>query len=264
MNNHRWTIKTLWIGPSLSVIEQLSLTSFIKCGHRVELFTYDEIQNIPEGVILRDGNEILSETKIFKYKARPSYAGFSNWFRYVMLFKEGGVWVDTDVVCLKPFDFDTDLFFGMQQADYFNVAVLGAEPEIEILGFLAKQAEDPNKFLPYDTFNDKRKKLKRKYLQGNHRGNIRWGELGPNGFTKAINYFGYSGRALPLTAFYPIHYTCWPTIFDQTYPSVDAYFPDSYAIHLWNEMMRGKKGFDKDKTYHENSLIEELKRRYLD
>ena len=37
----------------------------------------------------------------------------------------------------------------------------------------------------------------------------------------------------------------------------------SYAIHLWNEMIRRKPGFDKDRTYPERSLIEELKRRYL-
>jgi hypothetical protein len=92
---------------------------------------------------------------------------------------------------------------------------------------------------------------------------LRWGETGPEGLTRAVEYFGYLDRALPVTAFYPIHYKCWNNIFDTTYPKPEPYFPDSYAIHLWNEMLRRKPGFNKDMTYPEHSLIEELKRRYL-
>ena len=111
LNDSLWTIKALWIGSSLSIVEQLALASFVKHGHRVELFTYENVKNIPEGVIIRDGREILDSTNIFMYKKKPSYSGFANWFRYEMLYKEGGVWIDTDVVCLKPFDFDKDIFF---------------------------------------------------------------------------------------------------------------------------------------------------------
>jgi hypothetical protein len=48
-------------------------------------------------VIVRDANEILGEHLIFKYKIQKSYAAFANWFRYVMLHKEGGAWVDADM-----------------------------------------------------------------------------------------------------------------------------------------------------------------------
>ncbi|WP_048691577.1 glycosyltransferase [Catenovulum maritimum] len=264
MKDNLWTIKALWIGERLSLIEQVSLASFVKNGHKVELFTYGKVQNIPEGVIVRDANEILAENKIYKYKKKPSYAGFANWFRYLMLYKEGGVWIDTDVVCLKPFDFDTDLFFGKEQFDKVNCAVVGAKPGLEIFNFLANQVENPNDFLPYDTTREKRRKLFRKYIEGNKRGNVKWGETGPIGFTKALEHFGlFEKHKLPMTAFYPIHSTCWDNIFDETFPTPEPYFPDTYAIHLWNEMMRREDGFSKDATYSENSLIECLKRRYL-
>ncbi len=258
-----WTIKALWVGDSLSVIEQLSLASFVHHGHRVELFTYEPVADIPVGVVVRDGNEILGKDRIFMYRSRPSYGAFANWFRYVLLYREGGVWIDTDVVCLKPFDFSAELFFGWEQYNKVNNAVVGSHPGMEVFAFLARQAEQPNVFLPYDTGSDKCRKLMRRYLHGNHRSDLEWGETGPVGFTRALRHFGYLDYALSTTAFYPVHPTCWNTVFNATYPDAGRSFPDSYAIHLWNEMMRREPGFDKSMTYPENSLIEDLKRRYL-
>ena len=264
MSDRSWTIKALWIGDTLSLIEQLSLASFVKCGHEVELFTYNHVAMVPDGVTIRDANEILGKEKIFLYRERPSYAGFANWFRYIMLYKEGGVWIDTDMVCLKRFDFDSPLFFGMEAFDRYNCAVVGAEPNLALFSFLARQVENPNDYLPYDTKKERKTKFKRKYLKGNQRGNVKWGETGPRGFTRAINHFELQSHGLPFTAFYPIHSECWTAIFDDTFPSIEAYFPDTYAIHLWNEMMRRRDDFDKNRDFSKNSLLAALKRRYLD
>ena len=54
-------IQTLWIGNSLSNIEIYSLKSFLNTGHIVHLYIYNEIDNIPDGVVVKDGNEILPE-----------------------------------------------------------------------------------------------------------------------------------------------------------------------------------------------------------
>ena len=60
-------IQSLWIGGSLSQMEQLSAKSFIEQGHEYHLYTYGSVENIPEGVILRDGNDILDKSEIFTY-----------------------------------------------------------------------------------------------------------------------------------------------------------------------------------------------------
>jgi len=262
-NKNKPTIKTLWIGTELSSIEQLSIKSFLAWNHQVELFVYSDVKHIPPGAILRNANEILPESLIFRYKHNKSLAAFANWFRYKLLHEEGGIWVDLDVVCLKPFQFDRELIFGKEEYGKFNNAVLGGQPGHPLFKFMMDQAASPNSFLPFDTFNEKRRKLNRKYLQGNNRGNLKWGETGPVGLSKAIYYLGLEDYALPYTAFYPIHPKCWDSIFDSTYPDPDKTFPNSFAIHLWNEMVKSNSLYGKDKQYPKDSLIEALKKRFL-
>src|SRR6266576_4985185 len=104
-------IQGLWIGPELSVMEQLSIDSFMRNGHEYHLYIYDEPKNVPVGAVIKDANEILPAASVFQYKQYPSYSGFSNFFRYKLLLERGGWWVDTDVICLRAFDFpETQVF----------------------------------------------------------------------------------------------------------------------------------------------------------
>ena len=256
------TIKTLWIGSHLSKLEQLCLKSFLVCGHDVELFVYDNVENIPSGVKVRDGRDILPESSIFVYRESKSVSAFSNLFRYEMLFREGGVWVDTDVICLKAIDINQPIFFGKESYDIYNGAVIGSESGQEIFRFLANQAKDPNKFLPYDDKKTKRKKLKRRFLQGNRNGNVKWGELGPRGFTKALTHFNLEKFGLPYDTFYPITHQRWDIVFETNISLDDPMFRNTYCLHLWNEMFRTREGFDKNASFNELSLIEQLKMRY--
>lgn len=119
MKNDNIIIHGLWIGSSLSPIELLCISSFIAHGHDFHLWAYDVIETIlPEGLILEDANLIIPKDKVFAYTnknqfghGKGSYAGFSDIFRYKLLFEEGGWWVDMDVSCLKPFDFSEDYVF---------------------------------------------------------------------------------------------------------------------------------------------------------
>ena len=74
-------IQSLWIGKSLSKLEILSMVSFIQNGHTYHLYTYEPVDNVPEGVIIKDGNEILDKSEIFYY-SNGSPSAFSNLFRY--------------------------------------------------------------------------------------------------------------------------------------------------------------------------------------
>jgi hypothetical protein len=46
----------------------------------------------------------------FCYRNGSCAAG-SNLFRFELLAQRGGIWVDTDVVCLRPFEFPEELLF---------------------------------------------------------------------------------------------------------------------------------------------------------
>ena len=65
-------IHGLWIGAHLSRMEDLSIRSFLAHGHEYHLYTYGRIDNVPDGVVIMDANEIISADKIFKYSGYDS------------------------------------------------------------------------------------------------------------------------------------------------------------------------------------------------
>jgi hypothetical protein len=131
------TINGLWIGARLSLMEQLTLRSFVACGHRFVLWVYRPLQNdVPEGVAVRDAGEILPPDKVFCYEAGPwrgSYAGFSDLFRYKLLYDRGGWWSDMDVACLKPLDFDQWYAFHPAEGIPLIGTVMKTPPKSELM-----------------------------------------------------------------------------------------------------------------------------------
>ena len=120
-------IQSLWIGPRLSILERLSITSFLNHGHAYHLYVHDEIENVPHGTIIKPADEILPASAIFRYCDHPSYAGFSNFFRYKLLLLKGGWWADADVICLKPFRFPEAYVFSSELhrgETYMNATVI--------------------------------------------------------------------------------------------------------------------------------------------
>ena len=63
---------------------------------------------------MRDARDVLPESMIFQYTNHATYAGFANYFRYKLLHERGGWWADTDLVCLRPFDFSEEYVFGSE------------------------------------------------------------------------------------------------------------------------------------------------------
>ncbi|MCO5260548.1 MAG: hypothetical protein M9916_10425 [Crocinitomicaceae bacterium] len=109
---------SLWIGEKLGKTELLTLLSFKEHGQIINIWTYTPIKNLPDGFVQRDANEIIPKEKVFKYSdkskidwGKGSYAGFSDVFRYKLLYEYGGWWVDMDVTCFKPFNIDAPYFF---------------------------------------------------------------------------------------------------------------------------------------------------------
>jgi hypothetical protein len=111
-------INSLWFGKIKS-LEELTLRSFSKYAE-FHLWVYDDI-DVPKikNLVIRNGREILPEQDIFLYPNKMdlpfggrSIVGFSERFRYKVLYEKGGWWSDLDVTCLKPIEqIKTDYFF---------------------------------------------------------------------------------------------------------------------------------------------------------
>ncbi|MCX7953633.1 MAG: hypothetical protein N3A01_00415 [Bacteroidales bacterium] len=113
-------VHSLWIGNELTPLEILTIKSFIYHGHDFWLWVYNNNINTPllPNLFLKDANEIIPFEKVFSYKysnqyghGKGSYAGFSDIFRYALLYKYGGWWTDMDVTLLKPLDFISEYVF---------------------------------------------------------------------------------------------------------------------------------------------------------
>jgi Glycosyltransferase sugar-binding region containing DXD motif len=112
--NQKQIAQFLWIGPRLSNIEKLCLSSFLRVGYVVHLYAYDDIIGVPSGVIMQEAGTILPRKEVFQYKvgfACGSYAGFSDRFRYHLLEKKGGWYFDMDFVAVRLRELPNDLKF---------------------------------------------------------------------------------------------------------------------------------------------------------
>lgn len=218
-------------------MERLCIVSHLKNGHEYHLWTYGPLE-VPEGVILEDGNEILPKSEIFTYSGPKEEGGgsvsaFSNLFRYKLLSERDGWWCDTDVVCLKPFR--NECVIATEQlprgAVLPTTCVMKVPKEVAQLCFGAVLTKDLNSVI--------------------------WGEIGPKLFRQCVESYGLQYRASPET-FCPIHWWKYESLFE---PFELA--NESYAVHLWNEMWR-RDGLDKDGIYRYDCLYENLKDRYLE
>lgn len=253
-------IQMFWHGAHLSRIERLSMISFLRNGHSVALYVYDEPGGVPAGVQLKDAAEILPRSSLFFHRRNQSVAHFSDWFRYRLLFERGGLWSDTDMVCLKPFDYSNPIVFAWQDAEHLNNAVLGLPARDPLAEWLARSCERPNEMLPYDDFQRRFAKLKRR-LKGQGREAVRWGDTGPYGLTRAAQHLGgYIEHALPKWHFYPVSYEENQMLFESAQGGAPSIFEGSRAVHLWNQLIDRAS---KNTQFPADSPFERLWARYV-
>jgi mannosyltransferase OCH1-like enzyme len=232
-------IQGLWIGTQLSTLERLSIASFLQNGHEYHLYAYGCISNVPDGTIVKDGREILAESRIFQYRDHKSYSGFSNFFRYKLLLERGGWWVDTDTICLKPFDLPDEYVFAsetVEQLSYVNCGVVKAPRDSPVMSYAWSicETKESNRLV--------------------------WGEVGPKLLAESVRKLSVERFVVAPQTFCPIGYRDWAAVLDPA--RVWSFGDDVYAVHLWNEMWR-RDGRNKEHTYRSECLYEQLKRRYL-
>lgn len=149
-----------------SRLELLTLESFISHGHEFHLWMYDSPTcSLPNNVIVRDANEILTRDKIFTYKGlgdcrKDSLGGFSDLFRYSLLYKIGGWYVDMDVTCLSNFNDLTSPYILRKHKTCGAVAnIIKCPKESDFLASLIEEStlkiteNNSNWILPLEIFN---------------------------------------------------------------------------------------------------------------
>lgn len=220
-------VQMFWTGRPLGPIERLSIRSWLKHGHPVHLYTYTKDLKTPSGVELLDANTILHESLQYTYQ-NGSPSAFSNDFRFSLLLKRGGVWVDADVVCVRPMPW------------------LGSA-DIIIAGELRNKSNEPTTHLLRMPANSMAARLcvelqakNRKLIES---GELKWG-AGPKTISVMVSTLHLEHCVLPWWR----TSTCPPAAFQSLlgdrstpYPTtMKTMKPDTDAIHLWHEMWRRK------------------------
>ena len=245
-------IQSLWIGGDLSTMERLSAQSFIDKGQEYHLYTYGSVGNIPPGVIIKDGNEILDKSEIFTYK-NGSYSAFSNLFRFTLLEKRGGYWADTDLICvrsLKPLE-EEDIVIVSEPSATYSEEVIPTSCFIK----LPKGSEIAKEGI----------RIQREHKRLIQRGRLTWSS-GPTTVKHIVNKFGLKDKILNWKAVCSCSWADARSIVEPNRRYNSAVIQDyskipheMYCIHLWNEVWR-RNGLDKNGTYNNSSIYETLKR----
>ncbi len=256
-------VGTLWIGGSLSWMEQLCLKSFVDQGQKITLFSYEEIPNVPAGVIRRDGREILDTDDFIKYEKKDSFALFADYFRIHMIQQNPGmIWVDTDVYCHRPMDYDSDYVLGYELPGVkrVNNAVLGlpvGSPILDdMLGFMENRHAIPPFLKP-----SQQEEYRAAAAAGTpvHVSQQPWGVWGP----LMVTHFAHKHRILdqvqPLDAFYPIPFPDRLKFLRRTAVVHGLLSPETTALHLWasNKRELGLRhgGLPPDNSYMADLLV---------
>jgi hypothetical protein len=207
-------VVTFWHGP-LDNLRRICLRSQVAQGHKVRVFSFGPIPNLPDGVVNADAETILPRS--FAARLRPPLADgswrdwtvlqFSDFFRMRLMARRAGLWLDTDVLLLKPVQVDgTKPYFAFEGPRMLGNSVLylpADNPIVAAFEHLMGQKELTPGWLSL------RHRLS--YALRRSRGHrCRLSDLGvaifgPSSLTALARRNGELHHALPRKSFYAVH-----------------------------------------------------------
>ncbi|XP_043557740.1 alpha-1,4-N-acetylglucosaminyltransferase-like [Chiloscyllium plagiosum] len=163
--------------------------------------------------------------------------------RLALLWKYGGIYLDTDIISLKPLPFAN--FTCLEDGSFFNNAALGFH------------------YIHHNFLLDCMKDFVANYI-----GHV-WGQQGPRLITRVLKQWCQSDNPSAFTGkecngislwvtrrFYPIPYSNWGSYYNHwKKEDIERYFSDTYGAHIWNYMNSGRK---RKVTAGSGSLLEYL------
>ena len=239
------TVASLWIGGSLTWLEQLCLKSFVDHGHPTVLYTYGEVQGVPEGVVVKDGREVVDTDAFVTHAKSESVALFSDLFRFHMIKKIPGIiWIDTDIYCHRPIDFEDPRLYGFEVDEpglggRVNGAVLRLPESSELLhvmlDFMEEEYPDPQWLRPR-----RRAEIAARRAAGNpmHVSEMQWGIWGPLGISAFLRQTGEIKYAKSYDVFYPVVFKKRFILFRDSAKVDPLITDDTHTIRLWAPIKR--------------------------
>lgn len=230
-------INAVWIGPELGPVHQACLRSFLRHGHDVVLHVFDPPSDIPAGVRTFDASKLMRREEVIRHAETGSYSLASDIYRYRMLHEGLGLYVDCDIYCLRPFP-SSDYVMGWESGKYIANGVLKLPQGSALLGALLEATGDPFYIPPWVSSGKRRKlSLRKKLGFPVPVSKMNWGTFGPSLLTHHAKALNVDRHAMPIDAFYSLHYEQTPLLFERGLSLSDLVTKRAYALHLANSLL---------------------------
>jgi hypothetical protein len=232
-------LNSLWIGEQLGYVERLTMVSAVSVGHPFRLYSYapDKLRGVPNGVEVRDANEVVHYPTLARYFDVGLAALGTDFFRYAMQAKGLGYWVDLDLYFIRPIDFRDQYVFGWEHERSIDGAVLRLPADCDMVRELCEIPQVNWK----PPFYGPRKTAVfywRRLMEGDIRPeNYRWGTFGPAILTYLAKKYRVSKQAKERSVFYPVRHRDAKLLCGPPEPVETQLTKETRTVHLWRSVL---------------------------
>jgi hypothetical protein len=233
------TIVSFWHGP-MSWLERLSIASFRRQGHPIDVYSFDPVEGLPEGIRTRNAAEILPRDKLVFYKGKGTPGVFSDYFRMASLKQGRGIYADLDVYCVRPIQGPPPYLMAYERPGSINGAVLHIPADAPLLDDLLAifTRTDRPLFEPHlPPFRRWEVAARRLLGQSIAPEDMQYGATGPMALTHFMRRRGLEHLVSPPAVLYPIPYEGIPTLMQAGSSVEPAIKPETLAIHIWRSQL---------------------------
>jgi len=232
-------IYSFWVGDDISFIEYLIMKSYVDHGHNFTLYTLGDVDPIPAGVTVQSALEILTPIRDLGPGMRHNNAVYSDLFRLTRNHQLGGIWVDMDACCLRPFDFENDFVVAFDSQHIAN-GVLGLPQQSATLENCIQIIENKGNIIPPFFTEAQQNFLKEKIDDGVSITfyELPWATSGPFLVEHFLRQTGEIEKIMPKRSFYPGPKPYRRPLLDPNYDH-NWYAPsDVYSVHFYGRTKR--------------------------
>jgi hypothetical protein len=258
-------VNALWIGDALKPMASACLASFARHGHRVVLHMYEPPKKAPPGVEIVDAGETIPSSRIFRHGPTGSFTLFADLFRYELLKRGVGIWVDCDLYCVRPVTASGPYVFGWEWKNSIGNAILGLPPDEPVLDRLIALFSAQSPVPPWLKPEDIKALQARKFAGDTFTiADLPWGAAGPLAASYLFSEAGIARHAAAREVYYPLIWSHFPKLAQRGADISDVVKPHTRAIHLWHETVarnvsKVERGSPLDRLFSTGTLFDETR-----